>query len=428
VDSNDPHEGNSSSEAEESGTRFIDSALGRSLNSSTLEYLISDDTVKRRRESNLPESPFPSAKRLHSDHHSPQQTSLQESPDRSNDNEFDTSLNKVGGLGNKINKRGALSSLEILTPKHEAHTAKSRTHTINQLCEKDYTVGWICALKTELDAAHKMLDEKHGEGLGHGSDNNYYILGKIGDHNVVLTCLPMGRYGNDNAAIVATQMINKFPNITIGLMVGIGGGLPNAKDDIRLGDVVVSKPDSLNGGILQYDKGKCTIDGFKCTGFLNAPPERLLAVLQRMPPHGSVLRKCSSLSYPGEEVDHLFKANYKHVGGNVCTSCDEHELVKRPPGNRKIGPCVFYGTIASGNDVIKDPATRDRLIKEHGALCFEMEAAGLLSSNFPCIVIRGVSDYADSHKNDEWQAYAAATAAQFAKDFIQATRSLNVMY
>jgi hypothetical protein len=313
-DSNDPKECKSPSRAEESGTRFIDSALGRSLNSPTLEYLISDDTVKRRRESDLPASPIPSAKRLHSGYHSPQQTSLQESPDRSNDNEFDTSLNKVRGLGNKINKRGSLSSLEILTPKHEAHTAKSRVHTINQLCEKDYTVGWICALKTELDAAHKMLDENHGEGLGHGSDDNYYILGKIGNHNVVLTCLPMGRYGNDNTAIVATRMINKFPNITIGLMVGIGGGLPNAKDDIRLGDVVVSKPDSLNGGILQYDKGKCTIDEFKCTGFLNAPPERLLSVLQRMPPRGSVLQTCSSLSYPGEELDHLFKPGYQRQG------------------------------------------------------------------------------------------------------------------
>ncbi|CEO59881.1 Putative WD domain-containing protein [Penicillium brasilianum] len=44
-----------------------------------------------------------------------------------------------------------------------------------------------------------------------------------------------------------------------------------------------------------------------------------------------------------------------------------------------------------------------------------MEAAGLLN-NFPCSVIRGICDYADSHKNKEWQGYAAAVAAAYAKE------------
>ena len=52
-----------------------------------------------------------------------------------------------------------------------------------------------------------------------------------------------------------------------------------------------------------------------------------------------------------------------------------------------------------------------------GVLCFEMEAAGLMN-NFPCLVIRGISDYSDSHKNDGWQRYAAATAAAFAKELL----------
>lgn len=50
-------------------------------------------------------------------------------------------------------------------------------------------------------------------------------------------------------------------------------------------------------------------------------------------------------------------------------------------------------------------------------MCFEMEAAGLMN-DFPCLVIRGICDYADSHKNKTWQAYAAATAAACAKDIL----------
>lgn len=68
---------------------------------------------------------------------------------------------------------------------------------------------------------------------------------------------------------------------------------------------------------------------------------------------------------------------------------------------------------------MKHGSTRDRIASELGILCFEMEAAGLMDS-FPCLVIRGISDYAVSHKNHQWREYAAATAAAYAKEaFIQ---------
>ncbi|KAM5362478.1 hypothetical protein ACJA88_014018 [Fusarium oxysporum] len=81
---------------------------------------------------------------------------------------------------------------------------------------------------------------------------------------------------------------------------------------------------------------------------------------------------------------------------------------------------VHYGLITSGNQVIKDATIQDRLTKDLGGhvLCVEMEAAGL-TYNFPCIVIRGICDYADSHKNKDWQEHAAAVAAAFAKEFLQ---------
>ena len=76
---------------------------------------------------------------------------------------------------------------------------------------------------------------------------------------------------------------------------------------------------------------------------------------------------------------------------------------------------VHRGTIAVGDKAMRDGVQRDRLAKQEGVLCFEMQVAGALNS-LPCLVIRGISDYSDSHKNDEWQGYAAAAAAAYARE------------
>src|SRR4029077_4928088 len=106
---------------------------------------------------------------------------------------------------------------------------------------KVYTVGWICAIVAEYVAEQAFLDEIHGrpEKLSPG-DNNDYALGEIAGHNVVVAVLPHGEYGTSSAAGVARDMVHSFPNVRIGLMVGIGSGAPSHKHDIRLGDIVVS--------------------------------------------------------------------------------------------------------------------------------------------------------------------------------------------
>lgn len=60
---------------------------------------------------------------------------------------------------------------------------------------------------------------------------------------------------------------------------------------------------------------------------------------------------------------------------------------------------------------------RDHLAQEKDILCFETEAAGLMN-HFPCLVVRGICDYSDSHRTREWQGYAAMTAAAYAKDLL----------
>ncbi|KAJ5726561.1 uncharacterized protein N7483_007918 [Penicillium malachiteum] len=124
-----------------------------------------------------------------------------------------------------------------------------------------YTVGWICALPVEYLAAQEFLDEEHAKpSFVSPNYTNDYALGRIGDHNVVIAVLPNGEYGTASAANVATNMLNSFHNIRIGLMVGIGGGVPSKSHDIRWGDIVVSAPSGDKSGVFQYDFGKSIQD------------------------------------------------------------------------------------------------------------------------------------------------------------------------
>jgi nucleoside phosphorylase len=296
----------------------------------------------------------------------------------------------------------------------------------------DYTVGWICALPIELAAAQEMLDEEdeEDESLAQdSSDDNLYTLGRVGDHNVVLACLPAGQTRPQSAATVAARMRAKFTSIRFGLMVGIGGGVPNAESDIRLGDVVISQPYQQYGGVVQYDLGKTEADGRnRRTGSLNAPPAVLLNAVSKLralhyrgqsslATYISIFDRLENFSRNTAGPDMLFEAAYNHVGGATCERCSREREIKRAPRNGQ-DVMIHYGTMASGNQVMKDGITRDRICTElGGVLCFEMEAAGLMN-DFPCLVIRGICDYADSHKNKKWQPYAAATAAACAKEIL----------
>jgi nucleoside phosphorylase len=137
------------------------------------------------------------------------------------------------------------------------------------ITHENYTVAWICALPLEAAASKAMLVKTHPELSQSAADDNAYTLGEISGHNIVIACLPSGVYGPISAATVAAHMRDTFPSIRFGLMVGIGGGVPNTNDDIRLGDVVVSKPTDVLGGVVQYDYGRTVANGvFQQTGSL----------------------------------------------------------------------------------------------------------------------------------------------------------------
>ncbi|KAI9773367.1 MAG: hypothetical protein M1840_007582 [Geoglossum simile] len=190
--------------------------------------------------------------------------------------------------------------------------------------------------------------------------------------------------------------------------IGIGGGIPNLETghDIRLGDIVVSRPEGTFGGVKQYDFGKTTVGGvFQPRGSLNVPPRVLRNAMGKL---GRIhlRRPCSDRPIfirVQKTTDYFNQATNTKKGHKPARECDKGQVIERPP-REKQDPFIYYGTIASGNQVIKDGETRDRLGKD--CLCFEMEAAGLMN-DFPCLVIRGICDYADSHKNKRWQYYSA---------------------
>ncbi|KAI1842958.1 hypothetical protein JX266_010811 [Neoarthrinium moseri] len=304
-----------------------------------------------------------------------------------------------------------------------------------------YTVGWICAVGTELVAATAFLDEEH-DALEQqpATDNNTYILGRIWKHNVVIAALPHWQYGLVSAATVARDMLRSFPNVRLGLMVGIGGGAPSPKHDIRLGDIVVSSPGYGTGGVLQYDYGK-TIQGerFAMTGYLNQPPQCLLTAISvlesRYESDGHTInadiervfekkpRLRSKYQKPDSYTDKLYHSSYRHAGGksdDCATVCDNADslVTRRQRSQVEDSPMIYFGLIASANQLMQDADIRDRLSTEKGILCFEMEAAGLMN-HFPCLVIRGICDYSDTHKNEAWQGYAAMAAGAYAKDLLR---------
>ncbi|KAH6668468.1 nucleoside phosphorylase domain-containing protein [Halenospora varia] len=347
---------------------------------------------------------------------------------------------------------------EPVSSETKRRKADGESHT-TELTHRDYTVGWICALPKELIASTAMLDETHPDLRKQPNDHNAYTLGRIGEHNVVIACLPKGEIGNNNSATVAARMTSTFQSIKFGLMVGIGGGVPKS---VRLGDVVVSTPTDGFGGVIQWDFGKTEQGGtFKRTGALNRPPSELLTALTKLEKEHAM--KGSKIPQYLEELeknwprlvpkyirseslkDVLFRADYNHVKssticdmgisssgaeegeeeeddeeeeeeeGGHCIHCDQSKIIRRRPRDMRVN----YGLIASGNQVIKDAAFRDEINTKLGGkvLCFEMEAAGLMN-DFPCIVIRGICDYADSHKNKDWQEHAATVAAAFAKELL----------
>ncbi|KAH8690153.1 nucleoside phosphorylase domain-containing protein [Talaromyces proteolyticus] len=280
----------------------------------------------------------------------------------------------------------------------------------------DYTIAWICALPVEVAAAKAILDEIHQSLLQPSTDPNAYI------------------YGTISASTSISHLASTFRAIQFVLMVGIGGGVPSRTDDIQLGDVVISKSTGKYSGVIQYDHGKTVQGGcFEQTGMLNHPPQSLLTRIAHLQADQMAKKDNGILTIiqdvikrnpdmnesfipPGQDTDSLFRSSYQHIDNdkeNKCVKCDKQQLVHRHPRNSRT-PHIHYGLIASGDQMMEDSETRDRLTQQLGILYFKMEAVGLMNQ-LPTLVIRGISNYCNSHKHKDWQRYVALTVAVYTK-------------
>ncbi|KAF3927271.1 hypothetical protein ABW20_dc0109503 [Dactylellina cionopaga] len=365
------------------------------------------------------------------------------------------------------------------TPSESSYSLlSSRNSTLSSrpTSRDEFEIAIICALKAELDAVTLLVDEffdVDGDAYGRAAeDQNTYMTGRIGRYNVVLALMP--GMGKANAAKVAANFRSSYRGIELALLVGICGGVPRDNDnqEIILGDVIIS------GSIVQYDFGRRFANKFtrKSTfseniGRANSDVRSFVATLStchvselleaRTSQHlislqmGALRRYPGKYDYPGVMEDRLFEPTYRHkhhasfncsdcdrcekssdpvceraMLGAVCSEllCDESRIVQRKRLENKMHcsgstaeiqqPMVHIGPVASGDTVMRSGEDRDELVKQEKIIAFEMEGAGVWD-NLSCIIIKGVCDYSDCHKNKKWQNFAAATAASAMKAILE---------
>ncbi|EAW11926.1 uncharacterized protein ACLA_006840 [Aspergillus clavatus NRRL 1] len=294
----------------------------------------------------------------------------------------------------------------------------------------EFMVGWICVLKEEYRAAVSVLDERYdAAGLIRGQgDRNHYVLGRVGGHHIMINLPPAEMYGQTHASRIAIDMKSTFPRIRCVLLVGIAGGAPSPKHDIRLGDVV------LGTRVVPYATGKETDDGFERTGMVRTPPRELLEAITFL--EERMWSEDLSLSESIERIrakttrgqtaflrpanDRLYKDGFLHQETVCdCLQPESQQQANLIPRRLREGDLVqlFKGSIGSDNRVMKNAQTRNDIAKREKILCYEMEAAAVMEIT-PCLPIQGISNYADGHKNDDWCLYAALAAAVCARELL----------
>ncbi|KAF4494545.1 calcium-independent phospholipase A2 [Fusarium agapanthi] len=290
-----------------------------------------------------------------------------------------------------------------------------------------YTIAWIAPLEIEAQAALHMLDNLHdGRFPVNRGDDYIFSAGDINGHNIVIATLPAGQeYGTGSAAALASQIKKFFTNLWCGLLVGVAAGLPNLRKtppiDIRLGDILVGLSEGDSAGLVAYDLGKETSEGFqllKSRRVLENTETVIRSAIGNIkikapddtdafiPFYERVKDKNHSrgtFADPGQDKDVFYDIGDDGVDTPV-------QRMQRATDRRTR---VWYGSIGSGDKVTKNTLKRNEIRDRYGVIGLEMEAAGTMN-RIPAGVIRGVCDYADEHKNKQWQPYAAAMAAAYA--------------
>ncbi|OQE31323.1 hypothetical protein PENSTE_c001G06564 [Penicillium steckii] len=260
------------------------------------------------------------------------------------------------------------------------------------------SIVWLCPLEIELQAAIAMLHNVSEEIPPRARGQNVvYTIGDIGPHRVAV----VGYYQEQGLAAsgsMAAEVLRDLRNLQLGVLVGIAGGIPSSTHDMQLGDVAVAVPEGDRPGVVGYDLVKVEDDDkFELKHWQNSTHPLLRSVIDKVRAHG----------------DLRFRRHLQVV--------NRLPKFQRPDSLTSNIDCAYpkvqYGTILSGNMVVKSESKRGELRDLYGGIAVEMEAAGMMT-RLPVAVIRGISDFADSYKSKEWQPYAAITAAAYAKEVL----------
>jgi nucleoside phosphorylase len=278
-----------------------------------------------------------------------------------------------------------------------------------------------------------LLDEKHEPPSDFQVlDPNFlgnFTFGSIKNHHVMIASTMAPGCQRVPAARLAALLEDKMH--TYSIVLGTAGGtFDKLSKDIRLGDVVISKPKGQHGGVVEWDVGTEQEDGsFKRTGFLDRVPTRLSSLRSKLRSDiefGSVQLMVENAVYPGAESDLLFDTACQHVGGDSCGKCGPNKIQREQ--REDCGPRVHFGGVASGETLMVDGVMRDHLAKILKVKCFGMDAAKVMAIR-PSLCIMGVGNYADSHQQSLeygiWEEYAAAAAATYTKHFVMQLRFLR---
>lgn len=285
----------------------------------------------------------------------------------------------------------------------------------------DVKLGIITALPKEYEAMRQMLidpNEIEVETTELKGAGRRFCIGQIktANNDLQLVALGMCGMGNNKAAIRAQKMITCFPELKYVIMTGIAGGIPSPEDvtkHVRLGDIIISE------GVIQYDLITETPEGQRCRSNTARPASVLLEAVDYV--KGYEYRD----SIPWHDYIECYARNkFKKppIKKDILYN-ETNKLINHPvDGERGKMPKAFYGMIGSANILLRNPS-RHKELKSKGIYGVEMEGAGIADATWDnelgYLVIRGVCDYCDTHKNDEWQNYAALVAAAYTRALIE---------
>lgn len=245
------------------------------------------------------------------------------------------------------------------------------------MAERTVDILVVSALGVETDAVRRHPSVKWVNAYDKTADLPY-LVGTL-KNGLSLALVQLPTMGPTSAAVTTTRAIEALRPKRV-VLTGIAAGIGN---DVALGDIVVSDQ------VVDYDQGKISSSV-----------------------KGPVLR------WRGYAVDPTLLSLAKERAESIQIQVPGQFKEKIQPHPEALK--VHFGTILSGSKVVADGRVISELTATWTqAVGLEMEAGGgaAAAHNSPSrptfIIIKGVSDKADSKKDDSYRSFSAYVAVDF---------------